>query len=125
MLGLIVCFSGRANAQVTVSKYRDICQEYLDGKVSSDAGLCAGFAAGFIEGISGMNLYLDNGSICTVTFADGVTAKQLVKVVVAYIDKHPEILHKSVGAAFVPAIVEAELFVYTPVDKQPVVRARQ
>lgn len=94
VLSILVCFSARANAAVTANEYRENCHQYLDNKDSGQAGLCLGYAAGFMDGVSGAK-FTSKGTVYTVSFREGVTAKQVLLAVVAYIDKHPEILHKT------------------------------
>lgn len=113
VLSILVCFSARANAAVTANEYRENCHQYLDNKDSGQAGLCLGYAAGFMDGVSGAKL-TSKGTVYTVSFREGVTAKQVLLAVVAYIDKHPEILHKPIWSVFIDALMESKLLVAKP-----------
>lgn len=108
VLSILVCFSARANAAVTANEYRENCHQYLDNKDSGQAGLCLGYAAGFMDGVSGAK-FTSKGTVYTVSFREGVTAKQVLLAVVAYIDKHPEILHKPIWSVFIDALMESKL----------------
>lgn len=110
VLSMLVCFSARANAAVTANEYRENCHQYLDNKDSGQAGLCLGYAAGFMDGVSGAK-FTSKGTVYTVSFREGVTAKQVLLAVVAYIDKHPEILHKPIWSVFIDALMESKLLV--------------
>lgn len=110
VLSILVCFSARANAAVTANEYRENCHQYLDNKDSGQAGLCLGYAAGFMDGVSGAK-FTSKGTVYTVSFREGVTAKQVLLAVVAYIDKHPEILHKPIWSVFIDALMESKLLV--------------
>ena len=113
VLTILVCFSGRANAAVTANEYRENCHQYLDNKDSGKAGLCLGYAAGFMDGVSGAK-FTSKDTLYTVSFREGVTAKQVLLAVVAYIDKHPEILHKPIWGVFIDALMESNLLVAKP-----------
>jgi Rap1a immunity proteins len=113
VLTILVCFSARANAAVTANEYRENCHQYLDNKDSGKAGLCLGYAAGFMDGVSGAK-FTSNDTVYTVSFREGVTAKQVLLAVVAYIDKRPEILHQPIWSVFIDALMESKLLVAKP-----------
>ena len=113
VLAILVCFSAPANAAVTANEYRENCHQYLDDKDSGKAGLCLGYAAGFMDGVSGAK-FTSKDTLYTVSFREGVTAKQVLLAVVAYIDKHPEILHRPIWSVFIDALMESKLLVATP-----------
>lgn len=119
ILFLVLCFSDGASAQVTgkarqvtASRYRHDCQSK-----THKADLCLGYAHGYMDGITGMRVSTDDGTVSKVSF-DGVTTSQVIKVVVAYIDRHPEILRKPISDVFLDAVLEAKLFVFTTEKQQ-------
>ena len=113
VLAILACLSGSANAAATANEYRENCHQYLDNKDSGKAGLCLGYAAGFMDGVSGAK-FTSKDTLYTVSFREGVTAKQVLLAVVAYIDKHPEILHRPIWSVFIDALMESKLLVATP-----------
>ena len=113
VLTILVCFSERANAAVTANEYRENCHQYLDNKDSGKAGLCLGYAVGFMDGVSGAK-FTSKDKVYTVSLREGVTAKQVLLAVVVYIDKHPEILHKPIWSVFIDALIESKLLVAKP-----------
>lgn len=123
ILGLIACFAGRASA-TTADTWRENCRSLLDEKSNVDAALCAAYSAGFVDGLNGTHMSTGH-AVYRVNFAKDMSVRQVIKVVIAYIDKHPEILHKPISDVFMSAIIEAELLVYTPLDNQPGARVRQ
>lgn len=104
ILFLVLCFSDGASAQVTASRYRHDCRRL--------SASCVPYARGYMDGISGMRVGTEDGMVSTVSFS-GVTPSEVIRVVVAYIDRHPEILRKPISDVFLDAVVDAKLFVYT------------
>lgn len=123
ILGLIACFAGRASA-TTTDTWRENCRSLLGEKANVDAALCAAYSAGFVDGLNGSHMSTGD-AVYRVNFAKDVSVRQVIKVVVTYIDKHPEILHRPISDVFMSAIIEAQLLVYTPLDHQPVAHVRQ
>lgn len=105
ILFLVLCFSDGASAQVTASRYRRLTAS------------CVSYAHGYMDGISGMRVGTDDGIVSTLNF-DHMTTSQVIRVVVAYIDRHPEILHNPIREVFLDAVVDAKLFVYTKEKQQ-------
>jgi len=89
---LLSLFTGAQalHAQTTGNKLREQCAAASRSEMSINAGLCIGFINGFWEVAKMLPL---SAKINLACWPDGVTPNQIAKIVVKYLDEHPERLH--------------------------------
>jgi hypothetical protein len=79
--------------------------------ITARAGLCIGFIDGFQQFEQIMDIAMGaraaNLGSRLICVPDGVTNGQAVKVVVRYLDQHPESLHKFAGLLVYEALTDA------------------
>jgi hypothetical protein len=102
LLGAASC--GVIQAQRSGNELRDPCAAAANREKSIEAGQCIGFLNGFqqmaamLEPVAGVKL---------ACLPDGSTPTQLAKVVVRYLDQHPEKLHLPAAQLVYDATAEA------------------
>ena len=79
-----------------------------------DAGGCAGYMNGWLQGVAGMAILDSEGKIRVVQFANGITAGQMSRVFVTYMNKHPEIENQSAEEALGRAMTDTGLVQTVP-----------
>ena len=91
------------------------CKYAVSDSDADHATARAGFCIGFIDGFQQFEQLVDisqgandaNSSARLICTPDGVTNRQNVKVVVKYLDRHPEFLHKFAAQLVLEAMQEA------------------
>jgi hypothetical protein len=80
----------RAQTTTTGNKLREQCAAAIRHEMSIDAGLCIGF----INGYQQVAVMLPpSANVKLACWPDGATPDQIAKIVVKYLDAHPEKLH--------------------------------
>ena len=105
---------GQAN-YTTGDELRENCKYAVSDSDADHAMARAGFCIGFIDGFQQFEQLVDisqgandaNSSARLICTPDGVTNRQNVKVVVKYLDRHPEFLHKFAALLVLEAMQEA------------------
>jgi hypothetical protein len=96
----------------TGDELRENCRYALSDsdaeKATPQGGLCIGFIDGFRQFEVILAAALQSAPNARVMcIPDGVSNRQAIKVVVRYLDQHPESLHKYAGALVFEALSEA------------------
>jgi len=86
-------------------------------KIMPPAFKCLSYIEGWLEGIQGTLINDDKGFLQTVTIEDGVTATQVAKVFVLYMENHPEEENKPRQVALMHAMLNAGLVTLSPPGK--------
>jgi CTP:molybdopterin cytidylyltransferase MocA len=73
------------------------CDFYVTAGVDSGiaATFCAGYVLAFTQMEEGYTVQTTDGPVYQYSWADGVTADQVIRVFVKYVNDHPELLNKS------------------------------
>lgn len=88
------------------------CEPYVTGRTSGkqlEVSHCFGYVVGYAEGATMGALAVNGGSIVNMAFCtpDTVTTDQMVRVIVRYLQQHPEQLHLSSAIGAEAALKEA------------------
>jgi hypothetical protein len=108
---ILATFASVSQAAVPAGKLRDLCTE----KDSASVGVCAGYVAGFLDTLDGLDLHFPKGDNMEVVFADDITVGQLLRVFVKYVNEHPEVENKSANVVLVTSLIEAKLMGFKPI----------
>jgi hypothetical protein len=78
------------HAQTTGNELREQCGAAVRRELSIGAGLCIGFINGYQQVAA---MLPPSAKVKLACWPDGVTPNQVAKVVIKYLDNHPERLH--------------------------------
>ena len=109
---LILLASGIAQASNPAIGLLNQCRVAVSAdatRVMPPATKCLSYIEGWLEGIGGTLITDDKGFLQTVTIEDGVTANQVAKVFVLYMENHPEEENKRRQVALMHAMTNAGL----------------
>lgn len=84
----LIAWAHPAKAVTDGNDLRNNCDAVLKGESGARAGLCAGFMDGYRQLAS---MLPDQKLLCLPS--EGVKMEQFIKVVIKYLDQHPEKLH--------------------------------
>lgn len=136
-VGMIVALASTASAAPrmdSAGKLRKKCDSFvnkpeiktgdlLGADVVVDTAECVFFVDGWAAAVDG-SIFRDEGNFLRARFVDGVETGQIIRVFVKYINSHPEYETKEAAYTLSLALIEAKLFIFTPVDSCPKARVQ-
>jgi len=116
---LMLVSASASYGQLKAKALADMCTKDVATAQSSsdafDALTCSAYVSGWMHGIGGMMIQ-KNERYFIIDFAEGVTAKQLIRVFVKHIKEHPEEEIKAADVGLADAAGAARLFTFAPVQ---------
>jgi len=124
----IIAWSSALATSYSTAKLKTNCDAYViadaGGALNPDEiGFCIGYVIAFTETAQGTTVQ-DTGTISEFHWADGVSADQVIRVFLKYVNNHPEVLNKGAITSLILATGEVGLWTSTPVAK-PIVAKEQ
>jgi hypothetical protein len=114
---LILVSASSSYGQLKAKALADMCAKDAATAQSTsdafDALTCSAYVSGWMHGIGGTMIQVD-GRYFIIDFAEGVTAKQLVRVFVKHVKEHPEEEIKAAEVGLTDAAGAARLFTFGP-----------
>jgi len=124
---MLLLLSGIAQADIKGSTLHDICKNWTATYPDKATvplniyrqGACQGYIDGWLAGVDDTLVPDDNGVLGTINFESGITTIQTARILVLYIENHPEEENKPAHIALMHAMLDARLVSLVSPGKDP------